>query len=71
MIKEGWFFLIVGILAVISSLFDRKSLMVNEVDGDRATRDDEVKFKPTVRARLIYGSIGAASAIYGLFLLRH
>jgi hypothetical protein len=69
-IKEGWFFLVAGVIAVISGLVDKKSLMVNDVDGD-VTAEDKEKAKPTFGARLIYGLVGAASAIYGLFLLQH
>jgi hypothetical protein len=69
-ISEGWFFLIAGIIAVISSLIDKKSLMVNDVDGSIKDEDKETA-KPTIRGRLIYGLVGAASAFYGWFLLRH
>jgi hypothetical protein len=70
MIKEGWFFLVAGIIAVVSSLVDKKSLMVNDVDGS-VNDEDKEKAKPTIRGRLIYGVVGAASAFYGWFLLRH
>ena len=69
MIKEGWFFVIAGIIAAVSSLIDKKSLMVNDVDGS-VTEEDKEKAKPTIRGRLIYGLVGVASAFYGWFLLR-
>jgi hypothetical protein len=68
MIKAGWFFLVAGIIAVISSIVDKKSLMVNDVDGD-VREEDKVKARPTTLGRLIYGAVGAASAVYGWFLL--
>jgi len=70
MIQEGWFFLIAGVIAVVSSLVDKKSLMVNDVDGQVSDEDAE-KAKPTLRGRLIYGLVGAASAFYGSYLLWH
>jgi hypothetical protein len=70
LIKEGWFFLVGGAVAVISSFFDKKSPMVNDVDGN-PTREDSENAKPTIRARLIYGIVGTGSALYGWFLLRH
>ncbi|MGA2888017.1 MAG: hypothetical protein ABSE51_08185 [Terracidiphilus sp.] len=69
-IKEGWFFLVGGTIAVISSAFDKKSPMVNDADGSVSDEDKE-KLKTTVRARLIYGFAGSASFFYGWFLLRH
>jgi len=68
MIREGWFFLIAGFIAVVSAIVDKKSLMVNTVDGNVSDEDKE-KCKPTILNRLIYGLIGAASALYGWHLL--
>jgi hypothetical protein len=70
MIRDGWFFLIAGIIAVVSSIVDKRSLMVNDVDGQVRDEDKE-KAKPTIRGRLLYGLVGVASAFYGWYLLRH
>ncbi|HEY3928512.1 MAG TPA: hypothetical protein VGL89_09070 [Candidatus Koribacter sp.] len=70
MIPVGWFFLIVGVIAVISSIVDRKSLMISDVDGDPRSEDKE-KAKPTKLDRWIYAAIGLASAIYGWYLIHH
>jgi hypothetical protein len=57
---------IAGVAAVVSALFERRSLMVNDVDGQVVEGDDQ---KPTRRARLIYGIVGIASLLYGWHLL--
>jgi hypothetical protein len=70
MIKDGWFFLVAGIIGILSSLFDKKSPLINDVDGNDATEEDKEKYRPTLRGRLISGLIGVAAAIYGWHLLR-
>ena len=68
MIKEAWFFIVAGIVAVASALLDRRSLMVNDVDG-QATEGDDQRYKPTRSGRLVYGIVGIASLAYGWHLL--
>jgi hypothetical protein len=69
MMKEGWFFLFAGIIAVVSSFVDKHTPIVNDVDG--SIREGEKELRPKRSDRLIYGVVGAASTMYGIYLLRH
>lgn len=53
---------------MLSSFFNKDAPIVNEVDG--YISDEDKKKKSTVRDRLIYGLVGRASVIYGLYLLK-
>jgi uncharacterized membrane protein HdeD (DUF308 family) len=69
MMTAGWFFLLAGCAAVISSLLDKNSPIVNDVDGN-VNDEDRKLLKPTARDRLIYGLVGVASIIYGIYCLK-
>lgn len=69
MIKAGWFFLFAGLIAVISSVVNKRAPIVNDVDSNATGEDKELR--PKTYDRLIYGLIGAASSVYGIYLLRH
>ena len=68
MISKSWFFIMAGLVAIISSIVDRTTPFVNDVEGHVA--EDEVKpSKPTRRDRLVFGVVGIASLIYGIYSL--
>lgn len=70
MIKPAWFFIGCGLIAIISSIFDRKTPMISDMESN-VTDEERKKAVPTRRDRWVYGLIGCASLLYGAYALLH
>jgi hypothetical protein len=48
MIKEGWFFLAAGLIATLSSLVDKRTPIVNDVDSAASAEEKSSNRKSTI-----------------------